>query len=77
MLFTSPEPDARELEVLAEVEDLRQRLRHQLREPRRWYGSLRRLSEARQIQSVEIVALGERRDQPAPVARAVLTQSVN
>ena len=50
MLFTSPGPDARELEVLTEVEDLKQRLRHQLREPRRWYGSLRRLSEARQIQ---------------------------
>ena len=39
MLFTSPEPDDRELEVLAEVEDLKQRLRHQLREPRRWYSS--------------------------------------
>jgi Fic family protein len=50
MLFTAPEPDERELHVLAEVEDLKQRLRHQLREPRRWYGSLRRLSEARQIQ---------------------------
>lgn len=50
MLFTSPEPDDRELEVLADVEDLKQRLRHQLHEPRRWYGSLRRLSEARQIQ---------------------------
>jgi len=50
MLFTSPEPDDRELEVLADVEDLKQRLRHQLHEPHRWYGSLRRLSEARQIQ---------------------------
>ena len=49
MLFTSPESDERELEVLAEVEELKQRLRYQLREPRRWYGSLRRLSEARQI----------------------------
>ena len=50
MLFTTPEPSERELEVLGEVEDLKRRLRHQLREPRRWYGSLRRLSEARQIQ---------------------------
>ena len=50
MLFSQPEPDDRELEVLADVEDLKRRLRHRLREPRRWYRSLRRLSEARQIQ---------------------------
>lgn len=50
MLFDAPEPDGRELEVLAEIEDLKQRLRHQLIEPRRWYGPLRRLSAARQVQ---------------------------
>ena len=50
MLFAVPELDARELEVLADIEDLKQRLRHQLHEPRRWYGSLRRLSIARAIQ---------------------------
>jgi Fic family protein len=50
MLFTAPPLDDRELEVLAEVTDLRQRLRHQLHEPRQWYGSLRRLSLARAIQ---------------------------
>ncbi len=50
MLFTSPELDARELAVLAEIEGMKRRLRHQLIEPRRWYGSLRRLSIARAIQ---------------------------
>jgi Fic family protein len=50
MLFRAPELDARELEVLADIEDLRGRLRHQLHEPRRWYGPLRRLSAARAIQ---------------------------
>jgi Fic family protein len=50
MLFTTPAPDDREQEVLAEVEDLKTRLRHQLYEPGRWYGPLRRLSAARAIQ---------------------------
>jgi hypothetical protein len=45
-----PELDAREKQVLADIEDLRRRLRHQLHEPRRWYGSLQRLSIARAIQ---------------------------
>src|ERR1700722_8672463 len=47
MLFRTPELDTRELEVLSEIEGMRRRLRHQLIEPRRWYGSLRRLSIAR------------------------------
>jgi len=50
VLFRAPELDARELKVLADIEDLRGRLRHQLHEPRRWYGPLRRLSAARAIQ---------------------------
>lgn len=50
MLFTAPELDPRETAVLAEVEELKRRLRHQLFEPRRWLGSLRRLSIARAIQ---------------------------
>src|ERR1700722_1761845 len=50
MLFSVPELDAREVQVLADIENLKQRLRHQLHEPRRWYGSLRRLSIARAIQ---------------------------
>jgi Fic family protein len=50
MLFTTPTPDARELEVLSQVEELKTSLRHQLNEPQRWYGPLRRLSAARAIQ---------------------------
>lgn len=50
MLFRTPELDTRELEALSEIEGMRRRLRHQLIEPRRWYGSLRRLSIARAIQ---------------------------
>lgn len=50
MLFRTPDPDDRELEVLAEVENLKHRMRHQLHEPQRWYGPLRRLSAARAVQ---------------------------
>jgi len=50
MLFETPSLDAREADVLAEIEELKQRLRLQLHEPRRWSGSLRRLSFARNIQ---------------------------
>ncbi len=50
MLFTAAPLDDREQQVLGEVAELKQRLRHQLHEPRRWYGSLRRLSIARAIQ---------------------------
>ena len=50
MLFATPELDARELEVLAEIGGLKRRVRYQLFEPRPWYGSLRRLSIARAIQ---------------------------
>jgi len=49
VLFAAPQPDDRELEVLAEVEDLKLRVRHQLTEPRRWYGALRRTQAARQV----------------------------
>lgn len=50
MIFQTPEPVDAELEVLAEINDLREKLRFQLHEPRRWVGSLRRLSLARAIQ---------------------------
>lgn len=72
MLYTSPDLDGAELAVLADIEDLRQKLRYALHEPRRWSGSLRRLSFARNIQGsnsiegydaplddVAAVALGE------------------
>ena len=50
MLFRIPALDEVELAVLDEVERLRASLRLQLYEPRRWGGSLRRLSFARNIQ---------------------------
>ena len=46
MLFEPPELDARELEVISEIDELRQRLRSRLYEPRRWTGSLRRVQFA-------------------------------
>ena len=50
MIFQTPEPVDAELEVLEEIKGLRGKLRFQLHEPRRWVGSLRRLSLARAIQ---------------------------
>ena len=50
MMFNAPELDGAELRVLATIQDMRSRLRHQLHEPRRWVGSLRRVSLARAIQ---------------------------
>lgn len=50
MLYTSCRLERRELEVLADIADLRTRLKAALRETRRWSGSLRRLSFARNIQ---------------------------
>ncbi|MDQ2707972.1 MAG: Fic family protein [Actinomycetota bacterium] len=50
MIFVAPELNDDELRVLAMIEELRVKLRHQLHEPRRWVGSLRRVSLARAIQ---------------------------
>lgn len=41
--------DDAEASVYQQIEELRKELRHQLHEPRRWFGSLRRLSLARAI----------------------------
>jgi Fic family protein len=50
-LFQTPEPADAELSVLAEIEELRGQLRwYVVTEPRRWVGSLRRISMARAIQ---------------------------
>lgn len=50
MLFETPELGPAELSVLGQIDGLRQTLRYHLHEPRRWVGSLRRLSDARAIQ---------------------------
>jgi Fic family protein len=69
MLFTAPALDVHELQVLGEVAELKERLRHQLHEPRRWYGSLRRLSFARAIQgSNSIEGFDAKLDDAAAVA---------
>lgn len=50
MLFHTPELDPRELAVVGQIDELRERLGYLLHEPRRWQGSLRRVSMARAIQ---------------------------
>ena len=80
MIFATPSLDAQELAVLAQIDELKITLRAQLNEPRRWTGSLRRLSFARNIRgsnSIEgfdatlddtaAVALGE---EPLDASRA-------
>src|SRR5665213_3085539 len=50
MLFATPELGERELTVLAEIDELAEKLRLRLHDPRRWYGSLRRAQFARAVQ---------------------------
>src|SRR5919199_233612 len=50
MLFRTPKVGAAEARVVDEIEELRRSLRFALATPRRWNGSLRRLSFARAIQ---------------------------
>lgn len=51
MLFSTPALGVRELQIIGEIDDLKQKLRRQIiQEPRRWAGSLRRVSMARAIQ---------------------------
>jgi Fic family protein len=50
MLFVTPELDDAEMAVLGQIDELRSSLRFQLAEPRRWVGSMRRVSLARAIQ---------------------------
>ncbi len=50
MLFRAPELNEPELRVIAEIDDLAQKLKRRLNEPHRWYGSLRRSQFARAVQ---------------------------
>ncbi len=50
MLFTPPGLDETDEEVLLRISELREQLRYQVAVPRRWVGSLRRVSLARAIQ---------------------------
>ncbi len=49
-IFQTPTADDSELAVMAKLEELRAQLRHRVAEPRRWSGTLRRLSFARVVQ---------------------------
>ncbi len=50
VVFEAPPLDASEFAVVAQVEGLRSAMQRQLHEPRRWFGSLRRLSLALAVQ---------------------------
>lgn len=50
MIIETSVLDERELQVLAEIEALKKRLERQLQVPRRWHGSIRRVTMARAIQ---------------------------
>ena len=51
MLFQAPVLDNTELKVIGAIDGVRHRLRHQLYEPRRWGGLLRRFLEADSIRA--------------------------
>jgi Fic family protein len=51
MLFTNPPPDDAERRVLEQIDALWNDLRYQLAQPRRWYGPLRRLVAAKNVQA--------------------------
>ena len=50
MIFTAPAVTAADERVLGRIEQRRKELRFYLHRPRRWYGTLRRVTEARAIQ---------------------------
>lgn len=50
MIYQAPALTDLDRYVLGEIELLRDRLRYQLRQPRRWYGTLRRTTAARAVQ---------------------------
>ncbi|MET0236841.1 MAG: Fic family protein [Kibdelosporangium sp.] len=50
MLFSPSALDAKDMQVLAEIDEFREQLRHRVAEPRRWEGQLRRSLVASAIQ---------------------------
>lgn len=50
MLFATPEINERERQIVEEIDALWNELRYQLSQPRRWYGPLRRLIAAKNVQ---------------------------
>jgi Fic family protein len=51
MIYQTPKLEERDFEIIDEIESLRKQLLYQLHNSRRWYGSIRRLSQAKAIQS--------------------------
>lgn len=51
MLYATPELDARDLEVVTEIREMKKTLRYQVSQPKRWPGLLRRVSLARAIRA--------------------------
>lgn len=69
VLFKAPDLGEREQAVLSEIDALKESLRHQLNEPRRWSGALRRMAFARNLQgSNSIEGYEARLDDAAAVA---------
>lgn len=68
MLFQTPDLSLLHIQVIAEVDNLKTKLRWHLSEPRRWSGSLRRVSMARAIQGSNSI---EGYDAPLDDAAAV------
>ncbi len=78
MLFETPELDDRELEVIAAIDDLAEKLRIRLHEPHRWYGSLRREQFARAVQgSNSIEGFDAPVDDAAAIELGVLPMDAN
>jgi Fic family protein len=50
MIFEPPPRSSTDLQVLSQIDGIREELRFYLREPRRWYGTLRRATFARAVQ---------------------------
>jgi Fic family protein len=50
VIYSAPDLGAAEMAAIAHIDDLRTQLRHRVAEPRRWYGPLRRLIQARHVQ---------------------------
>ncbi len=51
MIFTVPDVGTAESDAIAQIDELRQRLRWQVAAPSRWIGGLRRLTFARAVQA--------------------------
>src|SRR3954452_25518750 len=68
MLFSTPDPDLMDAEVIDEIHEIRRSMAAVLRTPRRWTGGLRRTSAARAIQGSNTIEGYTVSDQDAAAA---------